>query len=247
MTSSIFLPRRSLAWPEPRTHLMESTMFVLPEPFGPTMAVTPPSNWISVCRAKVLKPSNCRDLRNKTGAESSRRPSPPPSARLLVGGAHAGTGRLVDRLAELPAAGRLGGRLQRHDLGGRRGRSRFGCRIRQHFRRSLRPCNLGAACGLWLALGARRAARSRPPRRLGDDGQRRCGRRGPKRLERRTCGVLLSLLLARAVTRAERLGAGEDDRGVLAPVADPRALAVVHRRRSEPLLRDLLQATLEVL
>src|SRR5256885_2257050 len=65
MTSSIFLPRMSRAWPEPSTHLTASTMFVLPEPFGPTMAVTPPSNWISVCRAKVLKPSNCRDLRNK--------------------------------------------------------------------------------------------------------------------------------------------------------------------------------------
>src|SRR5207237_8249520 len=65
MTSSIFLPRRSRAWLGPSTHLMESTMFVLPEPLGPTMAVTPPSNWISVCRAKVLKPSNCRDLRNK--------------------------------------------------------------------------------------------------------------------------------------------------------------------------------------
>src|SRR6476646_6816010 len=65
MTSSIFLPRRSRAWPEPSTHLTESTMFVFPEPLGPTMAVTPPSNWISVCRAKVLKPSNCRDLKNK--------------------------------------------------------------------------------------------------------------------------------------------------------------------------------------
>src|SRR5881628_1551886 len=65
MTSSIFLPRRSRAWPEPRTHLTESTILVLPEPFGPTMAVTPPLNWISVCRAKVLKPSNCRDLRNR--------------------------------------------------------------------------------------------------------------------------------------------------------------------------------------
>src|SRR5436309_3586925 len=65
MTSSIFRPRMSRAWPEPSTHLTASTMFVLPEPFGPTMAVTPPSNWISVCRAKVLKPSNCRDLRNK--------------------------------------------------------------------------------------------------------------------------------------------------------------------------------------
>src|SRR5438067_2015221 len=69
MTSSIFRPRMSRAWPEPSTHLTASTMFVLPEPFGPTMAVTPPSNWISVCRAKVLKPSNCRDLRNKTSAQ----------------------------------------------------------------------------------------------------------------------------------------------------------------------------------
>src|SRR5256884_4590198 len=58
----------SRAWPEPSTHLTASTMFVLPEPLGPTMAVTPPSNWISVCRAKVLKPSNCRDLRNKLAA-----------------------------------------------------------------------------------------------------------------------------------------------------------------------------------
>src|SRR5437870_5596708 len=65
MTSSIFLPRMSRAWPEPSTHLMESTMFVFPEPLGPTMAVTPPSNRISVCRAKVLKPSNCREVRNK--------------------------------------------------------------------------------------------------------------------------------------------------------------------------------------
>ena len=39
-------------------------MFVLPEPLGPTIAVTPPSNWISVCRANVLKPSNCSDRRN---------------------------------------------------------------------------------------------------------------------------------------------------------------------------------------
>src|SRR4029077_3110652 len=53
-------------------------MFVFPEPLGPTMAVTPPSNWISVCRAKVLKPSNCRDLRNN-GA--GRVPDGAPSAQ----------------------------------------------------------------------------------------------------------------------------------------------------------------------
>src|SRR5579859_3101276 len=65
MTSSIFRPRRSRAWPEPRTHLIESTMLVLPEPLGPTIAVTPPSNRISVGRANVLKPSSCSERRNK--------------------------------------------------------------------------------------------------------------------------------------------------------------------------------------
>src|SRR5256885_3892155 len=93
MTSSIFRPRMSRACPEPSTHLTASTMFVLPEPLGPTMAVTPPSNWISVCRAKVLKPSNCRDLRNKTGGEGTRRrplpaPPPPPPTPPTLGGPH---------------------------------------------------------------------------------------------------------------------------------------------------------------
>src|SRR6266516_5206661 len=65
MTSSIFRPRRSRAWPEPRTHLTESTMLVLPEPLGPTIAVTPPSNRISVGRANVLKPSSCSERRTQ--------------------------------------------------------------------------------------------------------------------------------------------------------------------------------------
>src|ERR1700737_887688 len=67
MTSSIFRPRRSRAWPEPRTHLTASTMLVLPEPLGPTIAVTPPSKRISVGRAKVLKPNRCSERRNKAG------------------------------------------------------------------------------------------------------------------------------------------------------------------------------------
>src|SRR5260221_230658 len=65
MTSSIFLPRMSRAWPEPSTHLMESTMFVLPEPFGPTIAVTPPSKRISVARANVLNPNKLSERKNK--------------------------------------------------------------------------------------------------------------------------------------------------------------------------------------
>src|SRR5713101_5550212 len=55
MTSSIFLPRRSFAWPDPSTHLMESTMLVFPEPFGPTIAVTPPSNRISFARPTEIR------------------------------------------------------------------------------------------------------------------------------------------------------------------------------------------------
>src|SRR5712691_10439027 len=68
MTSAIVLPRSSRAWPEPRTHLTASTMLVLPEPFGPTIAVTPPSNRISVGRANVLKPSRLSERRNKLPA-----------------------------------------------------------------------------------------------------------------------------------------------------------------------------------
>src|SRR5215472_4090162 len=96
MTSSILRPRRSRAWPEPRTHLIESTMFVFPEPLGPTIAVTPPSNWISVCRAKVLKPSNCSDLRNKSVRGRL--------ADVGVGSPVTREGCLLDRFAELPAA-----------------------------------------------------------------------------------------------------------------------------------------------
>src|SRR5260370_1311325 len=66
-------------------------------------------------------------------------------------------------------------------------------------------------------------------------------------LQRRPRGILVGLLLGRAMPGAERLGARKHDRRVLALRADLRALAVVDRRLSEPLLRDLLQAALEVL
>src|SRR5216683_5844526 len=74
MTSSIFLPRRSRAWPDPRTHLTASTMLVFPEPLGPTIAVTPPSKRISVGRANVLKPSRCSERRNKLALGYQRGP-----------------------------------------------------------------------------------------------------------------------------------------------------------------------------
>src|SRR5437762_7575606 len=116
MTSSIFRPRMSRAWPEPSTHLTASTMFVLPEPLGPTMAVTPPSNWISVCRAKVLKPSNCRDLKDKLAGRVADVGVNRPSGTTGVGAApspacgryfpmHGEEFFLVDGFAELAAAG----------------------------------------------------------------------------------------------------------------------------------------------
>src|SRR5258708_29336420 len=111
MTSSIFRPRRSRACPEPRTHLTESTILVLPEPFGPTIAVTPPSKRISVWRANVLKPERVMARRCTGGAGYQKEEgeaqaaaryapalglrSPPPRAAVLAGGPPraAGAGR----------------------------------------------------------------------------------------------------------------------------------------------------------
>src|SRR5436190_931834 len=134
MTSSIFLPRRSRAWPEPSTHLMESTMFVLPEPFGPTMAVTPPSKWISVCRAKVLKPSTCRGLKNKL---AGRVPDVGPGAVVGTKGSTWSNlpSALLDGFAELPAARMLdrdrveGNHLRLHRLRSRGSRRRLRTRL----------------------------------------------------------------------------------------------------------------------
>src|SRR5437588_463014 len=63
MTSSIFFPRRSLARVSPSTHLKASTVLLLPEPLGPTTAVTPASKRSSVRWANVLKP--CRVIERR--------------------------------------------------------------------------------------------------------------------------------------------------------------------------------------
>ena len=57
MTSSIFSPRSDLALCSPRTHAMASETLLFPQPFGPTIAVTP-SSWttISPLSEKDLKP-----------------------------------------------------------------------------------------------------------------------------------------------------------------------------------------------
>src|SRR3954470_11523341 len=56
ITSSMFLPRRCLALCSPSTQRIESTMFDLPQPFGPTMPTTSWSKWITVRSTKDLKP-----------------------------------------------------------------------------------------------------------------------------------------------------------------------------------------------
>ncbi len=56
MTSAISLPRRLLALCSPSTHLMASTMLLLPEPLGPTTTVMPGGKSNRVLSAKLLKP-----------------------------------------------------------------------------------------------------------------------------------------------------------------------------------------------
>ncbi len=62
MTSAISLPRRLLTLCSPSTHLMASTTFDLPEPFGPTTTVIPAGNSNRVLSAKLLKPTNSSAL-----------------------------------------------------------------------------------------------------------------------------------------------------------------------------------------
>ena len=56
ITSDAFAPRTADAFVSPSTHKMASPRLDLPEPFGPTIAVTPGANAISVRSANVLKP-----------------------------------------------------------------------------------------------------------------------------------------------------------------------------------------------
>jgi len=56
MTSSIFAPRIMRARCSPSTQRIASETFDLPQPLGPTMAVTPSSKTRSVWSAKDLNP-----------------------------------------------------------------------------------------------------------------------------------------------------------------------------------------------
>ncbi len=63
MTSSIFDERTTLGPCAPSTQATASTTLDFPEPFGPTMTVTPGSNSRVVESAKDLKPRRVSDLR----------------------------------------------------------------------------------------------------------------------------------------------------------------------------------------
>src|SRR5436190_21244076 len=63
MTSAISPPRSALADCSPSTQRMASETLDLPQPFGPTMAVTPGWKLRDVLSAKDLKPRTVRFLR----------------------------------------------------------------------------------------------------------------------------------------------------------------------------------------
>ncbi len=63
ITSSILAPRIFFACFSPRTHLIESTIFDFPQPFGPTITVMPCPNSMEVFSGNDLKPNISIDLR----------------------------------------------------------------------------------------------------------------------------------------------------------------------------------------
>src|SRR5437764_11054764 len=60
MTSSMVPPRSDLALCSPSTQVMASERLLLPQPLGPTMAVTPPAKRTSTGSTKDLKPETSR-------------------------------------------------------------------------------------------------------------------------------------------------------------------------------------------
>src|SRR5215831_11223598 len=76
-TSSILPPRRLLAPCSPITQANASTMFDLPDPFGPTTQVIPGSNRSEVAEAKDLNPRRVRLFTYTRGLSS-------PSAHVPV-------------------------------------------------------------------------------------------------------------------------------------------------------------------
>ena len=75
ITSSILSPRRLLALCSPSTHVSASATLLLPQPLGPTMAVTPRSKASSDLSEKDLKPEISRRSRCISTGCGKKRPS----------------------------------------------------------------------------------------------------------------------------------------------------------------------------
>src|SRR5215469_5479468 len=210
MTSSIRRPRTSFALRSPRTHLNASTTLLLPEPLGPTMAVTPESKVISVWRAKVLKPASLMERRRtwKAGYQ-------PACGMAAMGRPRYGMGPLLARrLVALALGGGTGRHRPGHDrfvrLGGPRGRGRRGGPGRVVGVSGHEPFGVQRG-GVWGLLRGRLLDLARPP-----------GAAPGPRLR------LLRDGLGAGRLRAGRLGAG-DGRGRLGHL--DRALDLDARRR----------------
>src|SRR5690242_21532243 len=76
-TSSILPPRRLLTPCSPITQAKASTMFDLPDPFGPTTQVIPDSNRSDVAEAKDLNPRRVRLFTYTRGLSSPPLLTPP--------------------------------------------------------------------------------------------------------------------------------------------------------------------------
>src|SRR5215207_8030413 len=101
MTSSPRLPRSARTRCSPSAQRSASAMLLLPEPFGPTIAVMPRSKRRRVRRGKLLKPVSSSCLRYKRSAFGRRERGIPGRERGL------GRGPLGGLLAAAAAARRF--------------------------------------------------------------------------------------------------------------------------------------------
>src|SRR5262245_41091399 len=104
MTSSILLPRRLLALCSPITQVMASATLLLPQPFGPTMAVTPLSKASSERSEKDLNPLISRRSRRMDTPRLAR-PEDPDATAFSAGW---DAERQTDRFRGLSPSGRGG-------------------------------------------------------------------------------------------------------------------------------------------
>src|SRR5574341_792043 len=84
MTSAISPPRRALADCSPNTQRMASETFDLPQPFGPTMAVTPGRKFIEVLSAKDLNPNMVKFFRYICAQSQTQESKNPRASKVKI-------------------------------------------------------------------------------------------------------------------------------------------------------------------